>query len=98
MRENVIKVKLFDRELTLKTQESPEKIEKIVNIVNEYLENIQKQRFLRDRIAINLLALLNITIEYDELKEKMENINGHINYLTNLIDNILKEDTCGVRD
>jgi len=98
MKQNFITVRLFDRELTIKTEEPPEKIEKIVNFVNEYLEHIKKQKLFRDRVSINLLALLNIALEYEEMKEKYQNINGRVAYLVRLIDNFLEKDTCGVRD
>lgn len=102
MRRNLITVQLFDKEFTIKTEETPERMERVVDLVNKYLVDIQKQKPFKDRTTVSLLTALNIAVEYMETQERHaalgKEVNVKANYLINLIDNFLKEVPCGVRD
>ena len=102
MKEDIIPIRLFEREFLVKTKEPPEKIEKITNFVNEYLSGIQKQKQFKDRLSLSLLATFNIALEYSDLKEEYENLTEKLDhkiaYLINLIDNFWDKNSCGVRD
>ena len=102
MKEDIIPIRLFEREFLVKTKEPPEKIEKITNFVNEYLSGIQKQKQFKERLSLSLLATFNIALEYSDLKEEYKNLTEKLDhkiaYLINLIDNFWDKDTCGVRD
>jgi len=98
MMENIIPIRLFEREFLVKTKEPPEKIEKITHFVNEYLSGIQRQKQFKDRLSLSLLATFNIALEYSELKEDYKKLDHKITYLINLIDNFWDKNSCGVRD
>jgi len=102
MKGSLITVQLFDKEFTIKTEESPQRMEKVVDLVSKYLNDIQKQKPFKDRTIVSLLTALNIAAEYMEIQERhiaLENeVNVRTNYLINLIDDFLKKVPCGVRD
>jgi len=100
--EEIFTVQLLEKEFTIKTNEPAERMQRIVEFVNDYLTKIQSQRPFTDRLIISLLAALNITGEYMEVKEEKlaleKEVEKKANYLINLIDQYLEEVPCGVRD
>ncbi len=102
MGERVFTVQLMDREFTIKTNEPSERMQKVVELINEYLSKIQAQRPFKDRTTVSLLTALNITSEYVEVKENKlafeREVKEKARQLISLVDNCLKEASCGVRD
>lgn len=102
MKENIIPIKLFEREFVIKTYDSPQKIKEVTDFLNEYLENIQKEKVFKDRLNLSLLATFNMAIEYMDLKKEFtclsEETKNRVTYLVNLIDEFWAKVSCEVRD
>ncbi len=93
MVEKIFTVQLLEKEFTVRTNEPTGRMQKIVEFVNDYLTKIKTQRPFKDRTTISLLAVLNITGEYLELKEEKlaleKEVEKKANYLISLIDQYL---------
>lgn len=102
MKENIIKIYLFNQEFKVKSQETEEHILAVADMVNAYLDKIQKKETSKNRLNLALLVALNISSEYVKIKQGYENLEKEImirvNQLINQIDQHLRQYPCGVRD
>ncbi len=102
MDENIIKICLLNKEFSVKSQESKEHVLTVANLVNDYLNKIQRNKPFGNKLNLALLAALNISSEYVKIKEEYENFEREVMHrvgrLVDQIDEYLKRYPCGVCD
>lgn len=102
MKENIIKIYLFNQEFKIKSQETEDHILAVADMVNTYLNKIQKNGTSKNRLNLALLVALNISSKYVKIKKEYENLEKEImirvNRLINQIDQHLRQYPCGARD
>jgi cell division protein ZapA len=78
MKENIIKIYLFNEEFKIKSQETEEHILGVASLVNAYLDKVQKKGVSENRLNLALLAALNISSEYVKIKGEYKNLEKEV--------------------
>lgn len=85
---NLVKVPIMGQEYTVNTLASPNYIKKIASFVNDKMTEIQNSGIEEDsQLRIAVLAAMNITDEFFQLKKTNQDIVNKIEKNTNLLIN-----------
>jgi cell division protein ZapA len=84
-----IKVKIYDQEYVIKSEEDAEQLNRIADYVNDKLEEIQKNTEGLSEKKMAILVALNIASEYFQAIKDREELSVNIRQRTEaLLDNI----------
>lgn len=81
-----VEVKILEQKLIVKTEENEEYAKKVVDYINDKIQEVKANTKVASKLDIALLAAMNIAGEYIKTRDRLTKLESKTNRLVEFID------------